>query len=200
MFMLIPSKVAICFRSTYFQGLLKVIYYTFTILCVEFSSFTVMQTLPQSSFRTFLSPQKESILTSSFRQVLICIPPTPVFEAWNNMHLLVSVLQVGNPGMKGLGSLLWVSQGWNQGVSFYLEALGKNFQLISVVDRVHFLAAVFCGPHSLAGCQLGLLSVLKRLLYSFSCGSFVFRQSQQQHTKSFGVLPWVSDFFFCHQP
>lgn len=28
--------------------------------------------------------------------------------------------------MEELGSLLWVSRGWKQGVSFYLEALGKN--------------------------------------------------------------------------
>lgn len=77
MFMLIPFKVAICCRSAYFQGVFcffkALLNYTLTSFkCTRQWLYRVMQPLPQSSFRTFLSPQKAlSILTSSLRQPVI---------------------------------------------------------------------------------------------------------------------------------
>lgn len=101
---------------------------------------------------------------------------------------LLPVLQVRNPGMEGLSFLLWISRGWSHGVSFYLEALGEDRPFSSFRLSTGFVSRwLVRGPHSLAGCQQGPLSV-KRQLHSFSCGTSIFRASKSPRGPSEGSL------------
>lgn len=172
MFMLNPFKVAICFRSAYFQGVFcffkALLNYTLTSFkCTMQWLYRVMQPLPQSSFRTFLSPQKAlSILTSSLRQPVIYY----FFHFWNmkqDAFIIPGSLgqkpRNGGTGVSALG-LTRLKSGCQLSPGGSGEE--SSFQLISVVDGIHFLAAVGGGPRPLAGCQQGPLSVSKRLPHS----------------------------------